>query len=69
MPGKSLLFYSEIQLKKLFLDIWKIILIFPWVEQGSLEVFKARLGEGLGQPGLVLDVEVGGPICGKGVGT
>ncbi|MDO7824778.1 hypothetical protein, partial [Helicobacter pylori] len=35
------------------------------VDAPSLEVFKARLD---GQPGLVLNGEVGGPACGRGVG-
>jgi len=26
-------------------------------------------GQGAGQPGLVLDVEVGGPACSRGVGA
>ena len=30
----------------------------------SLEVFKARLD---GQPGLILDMEVGSPACGRGL--
>ena len=34
----------------------------------SLEVFKARLVGGPGQPGLVLNEEVGGPAYGRGVG-
>ena len=33
-----------------------------------LEVFKARLDGGPGQPGLVLNGEVGGPACGRRVG-
>ena len=33
----------------------------------SLEGFKARLDGGFGQPGLVFNVEVGGPACGGGV--
>jgi len=37
-----------------------------WMPRPSLEVFKARLD---GQPGLVSDVEVGGPACGGGVGA
>ena len=28
-----------------------------------------RFGWGTGQPGLVPDLEVGGPACGRGVGT
>ena len=36
------------------------------VDAPSLEVFKARLD---GQPGLVLNVEVGGPACSRGVGA
>jgi len=42
----------------------------------SLEAFKAILGGvqgqagwGPGQPNLVLNVEVGGPACGRGVGA
>ena len=35
----------------------------------SLEVFKARLDGGPGQPGLVLNVEVDGPACGRGIGA
>ena len=34
-----------------------------------LEVFKTRSEEGHGQPGLVPDLEVGGPACARGVGT
>jgi len=34
-----------------------------------LEVFKARFGWGPGQPGLVLDMEVGGPAYCRGVGV
>jgi len=37
------------------------------VDAPYLEVFKARLDEGPGQPGLVLNVGVGGPACGRGV--
>ena len=34
----------------------------------SLEAFKARLdGLGPGQPGLVLDMEAGGPACDRGL--
>ena len=33
----------------------------------SLEVFKARLDGGPGQPGLVLNVEVSGPACDGGL--
>ena len=29
---------------------------------------QAQVGWGPGQPGLVLNVEVGGPACGRGVG-
>jgi len=36
------------------------------VDAPSLEVFKARLDGALGS--LVLDMEVGGPACGGGVG-
>ena len=36
------------------------------VDAPSLEVFKARL-EGPGQPGMVLNGEVGGPACGGGL--
>ena len=39
------------------------------VDAPSLEVFKAGLDGGPGQPGLVLNVEVGGPACGRGVGA
>ena len=35
------------------------------VDALSLEVFETRLD---GQPGVVLNVEVGGPACGRGVG-
>ena len=28
-----------------------------------------QVGWGLGQPGLVLDLEVGSPACGRGFGT
>ena len=35
----------------------------------SLEVFKARLDGGPGQPGLVLGMEVGSPACGRGLGA
>ena len=34
------------------------------VDALSLEVFKARLD---GQPGLILDMEVGSPACGRGL--
>ena len=37
------------------------------VDASSLEVFK--VGWGPEQPGLVLNVEVGGPACGRGVGA
>ena len=38
------------------------------VDAPSLEAFKARLdGLGPGQPGLVLDMEVGGPACDRGL--
>ena len=37
-----------------------------WMPHPSLEAFKARLD---GQPGLVLNVEVGGPACVGGVGA
>ena len=30
---------------------------------------QGQVGWGLGQPGLVLNVEVGGPACGRGVGA
>ena len=29
---------------------------------------QSRVGWGPGQPGLVLNVEIGGPACGRGVG-
>ena len=38
------------------------------VDAPPLEAFKARLDGALGQPGLVLNGEVGGPACGRGVG-
>ena len=37
------------------------------VDAPSLEVFK--VGGGPGQPGLVLNVEIGGPACCNGVGV
>ena len=38
------------------------------VDAPSLEAFKARLdGLGPGQPGLVLDMEAGGPACDRGL--
>ena len=37
-----------------------------WMTRPSLEVFKARLDGALGK--LVLNVEVGGPACGRRVG-
>ena len=30
---------------------------------------QGQVGWGPGQPGLVLDMEVGGPACGRGVGA
>ena len=30
---------------------------------------QGQVGWGSGQPGLVLDMEVGDPACGRGVGT
>ena len=30
---------------------------------------QGQVGQGPGQPGLVLKVEVGGPACGRGVGA
>ena len=35
------------------------------VDAPSLEVFKTRLDGGPWQPGLVLNMEVGGPPCGR----
>ena len=35
------------------------------VHAPSLEVFIGQVGWGPGQPGLVLDMEVGGPACGR----
>lgn len=37
------------------------------VNAPSLEVFKPRLDEALRAPGLVLNVEVGGSACGRGL--
>jgi len=37
-----------------------------WMPHPSLEVFQGQVGWGPGQPGLVLNVEVGGPACGGG---
>ena len=39
------------------------------VDAPPLEVFKDKVGWGPGQPGLVPDLEVGGPACGRRVGT
>ena len=39
------------------------------VDALSLEVFKTRLDGAPGQPGLVLNVEAGGPAHGRGVGS
>jgi len=38
------------------------------VDAPSLDV-QGQVGWGPGQPGLVLDMEVGGPACSRGVGA
>jgi len=38
---------------------------FIMVPEGA----QGHVGWGPGQPGLVLNVEVGGPACGRGVGS
>ena len=49
-------------------ELLEILLLFwAWIKVGVLR--PVQVGWGPGHPGLVLNVEVGGPDCSRGVGA